>query len=116
MDWKVGDKVFFVERGYFVGEGCVLEIYDKYVEIKEKYGSIGRAKKDMFRTRKEAEREAERRREEVKDKYRKGITSKESLISFIFNKCGNFEEYTNHEANEVGREKVREMFGFDVEE
>lgn len=116
MEWKVGDKVHFVTRDLDVGKGLIEAILEDYTEIKEKYGSIGRPHNDMFKTKREAERESERRRNSLKDEYRKAIKTKEDLINFIFYKCGNFEEYTNHEANEVGEEKILEMFGLRLEE
>lgn len=116
MNWKVGDKVYYIDTDFIVEEGQIVRMHEEYCDIKSRYFTVSKHFKDMYKTNEEATEVAERDAECIKATYREQIKTKEDLINFIFDKCGNFEEYTNHEANEVGREKVLEMFGFVVEE
>lgn len=116
MDWKIGEKAYFIDREFWMDAGPIREIHEQYCDIKGRYYTVSVRYSDMFKTEEEARAEGEKRRDAKLNKYREQVVTKEDLIKFIFHHCGRFEEYTDEEANEVGREKVREMFGFDVEE
>lgn len=117
MNWKTGDEVYSVQTYSGVEKGKIKELLENGASIQffNHGGTGGAAYENMFLTRDEAEQYMHDKSERIADEYRAQIKTKEDCLRFIFNNCGNFEEYTDNEANEVGIEKVKEMFGVDIE-
>ena len=75
---------------------------------------MGAEYEKLFKTKKEARQYQTDKYERAKDDLRSQLKTEENVIKYIFAHCGNWEEYTDHVANEVGIEKVKEFFGIDI--
>lgn len=116
MNWKVGDEVYSIQAYTGVEKGTITKLLEDGAYIKFDKGGTGGAKfQKMFLTKEEAQKYNLDESERFKNEYREQLKTKEDVLRFIFEHCGNFQEYTNHEANEVGIEKVQEMFGVDID-
>lgn len=116
MNWKIGDEVYFIQTYTGVEKGTITKLLEEGAYIRLSYGGTGGAKYEkMFSTEEEARNYYNADSERIENEYREQLKTKEDVLRFIFEHCGTFEEYTNHEANTVGIEKVKEMFGVDID-
>lgn len=112
MGFKVGDAVYTI--GYWGGgieRGIIRTVNeDGYCVDWDELGTSGLRVEDAFRTKEEALAARNQRREEKKQGYRDGVKTREDALRFIYDHCGNFDEYTDNEANDVGKELALKYF------
>lgn len=116
MVFKVGDNVFSISYwGGHIQKGKITDVMeDGYRVDWNDGGSSGLHKKNAFKTKREAIAARKERQEKKKQDYRDMIRTPKEALEFIYNHCGQFEEYTNNEANAVGRELAQKYFGIEL--
>lgn len=116
MNWKIGDGVYSVQTYSGVEKGTITKLVENGAYIHFNSGGNGGARfGNMFSSEEEAHQHMIGDSKRIENEYREQLVTEEDVLRFIFNNCGSFEEYTNHEANVVGIEKVKEMFGVDID-
>ena len=121
-----GEEIYFLDNyTEMVIKGKILDFYifdegknEAYADIKE-ISCPGRlnVKIDcIFKTEEEAINYKKEKDEKLKDKYRSQIQTIKDLALFMyFHTVACCEEYTDWNAREVAKEKIKELLGVDLE-
>lgn len=112
MDFKVGDIVYTISHwGQHIVRGEITEVIAGGYRVDwDEGGHSGLRTEDAFRTKDEALADRNKRNEIKRQEYRDEIKTKEDALRFIYDHCGNFDEYTDNEANDVGKELALKYF------
>lgn len=129
-DFKIGDKVWGIERGWregiIYGEITKIETVKyctgKEINVIEICGSSamlsGSVKEeDVYMSKNDAEQAYNKEIQNRIEKYKLRINTVEDLVKFMFNEnVACTEEYTDYEARQAVIEKAKELLDIELEE